>query len=237
MDKPTPSDFNASKRDLQEIRNDLTKANSGGAALGIIVMMLAGFFLFPVMFDASGKNDLFAFFWLTTTIVIGPLFYWLYKKNKRNPSLDADTLNKELQNKMKFDLAMKQWEEHSTFSGKQFWMKLRGEELETEFQSLASLVGWDSWLTPVTGDGGIDVICENKRQKRTLLVQCKGHSKPVGVAAIRDAVGVAAIYEGEVLVVCPVGFTKGSFNLARQSSIKLLTATNLVNIANKTEKL
>lgn len=151
--------------------------------------------------------------------------------NDRNALLDA------LEKREAYEKALDVWEERNTFSGKRFWLSLKGEALEVEFQNLVALVGWDSYLTPKTGDGGIDVICEKKSPNRQLLVQCKGHSKPIGVGVIRDAVGVQSLYEGEMCVVAPVGFTKGSHALAKQTGIRLLSATALTNIAKGTAKL
>jgi HJR/Mrr/RecB family endonuclease len=86
-------------------------------------------------------------------------------------------------------------------------------------------------LTSITGDAGIDLICE--KNEIQVLVQAKGHSKPLGVAAIRDAAGVKmAEKPDQMIVVCPKGFTKGSVDFAANTGIKLINAASLVKIAN-----
>jgi hypothetical protein len=235
MKKPTRSNFKATNRSLAEIEKDMQKVNNSGVFGGIFAIYFFGMFIVVGLSETSSPQ--LTIISSVVIFIIFPFLFWYQKKKNLDATLNINNLEIEYENRRRFEQAFSAWNDYNSFTGKKFWLSHKGEKLEREFQNLASFVGWDSWLTPTSGDGGIDVICENKAQERTLLIQCKGHSKPVGVAAIRDAVGVAAMYEGEMIVVSPIGFTKGSFNLARQSGIKLLSATNLVNIAAKKEQL
>lgn len=241
MEKPQLAAFDAPKKSASDIRDEIKQSDSKNVkVLAVIDTPFAWGFctVLVFLFSYAATNGELAPAILSGAfgglILWGGLYFIVPKDNYNNSSKD---LYEALKKREAYETALRLWEEKSSFSGKQFWLKLRGEKLEMEFQNLVQLMGWDSWLTPVSGDGGVDVICENKKQARTLLVQCKGHAKPVGVATIRDAVGVASLYEGEMIVVSPIGFTKGSYNLAKQSRVRLLSATNLVNIATKKEKL
>ena len=59
-----------------------------------------------------------------------------------------------------------------------------------------------------------------------------GYAKKLGVAAIRDAAGVKATRKPlMMLVVCPVGFTKGSYEFAQSSGVILLAVKDIIDIA------
>ena len=82
----------------------------------------------------------------------------------------------------------------------------------------------------ISGDAGIDLICERNGKK--VLIQCKGEARPLGVGAVRDAARVNAIEKPDLMVVvAPNGFTSGSIDVASKAGLKLLTSTDLVDIS------
>ena len=238
MKKPTLSQFNAPDKSSDVLRAELKKEHKKlegilDNPISFICMIVILFVLTYVYTDGNIPASFLAasFGWIPLVIIV-LLTFQIFSSSKISQEKLMDLRNRE-----NYETAMEKFNGIDKLKSKLVWLNLKGENLEKQFQELASYVGWDSYLTPVTGDGGIDVICQDTQQKRTLLVQCKGHIKPVGVGAIRDAIGVASIHNGEVIVVAPVGFTKGSLKLANDNKIRLLSASGLIRIANGREVL
>ena len=247
LKKPQVRDFSAPAETANEIKAKIEALGGTPARLGKSFESPVGWLVSTlVLFCFSyfnGDGRLAPSFLLA---VFGGVFLWgliifllnrIGKLTTTQNLTDRNALSEALEKREACETALDVWEEKNTLSGKRFWLSLKGEALEVQFQNLAALSGWDSWLTSKSGDGGIDVICEKKSHNRQLIIQCKGHSKAIGVGVIRDAVGVQSLYEGEMCVVAPIGFTKGSHALAKQTGIRLLSATALSNIAKGTDKL
>jgi len=114
-----------------------------------------------------------------------------------------------------------------------YWKSLKGAEFESVLARLYTDMGYSVHQTKGSGDEGIDLIL--RKDNKEIIVQCKGHEKPIGVGAIRDLYGVMmhSGAEGAVLA-CPVGFTDGVRKFANGKSIELLTAKELVEMAEST---
>lgn len=241
MKKPKLTDFNAPRKTSQELETEIFEQMPSSGKLQSIIDTPIGWLgssliVFLVSYWQGDQRLAPAFLaGCFGGLALWALIYWVF--SPRSNSDAQKELKSALVKRQAYEKALADYQEYTSFIGKKFWLNLKGEPLEKEFQNLAAQVGWDSYLTPKSGDGGIDVICENKSQNRTLIVQCKGHSKPLGVAAIRDAVGVASLYHGEMVVVCPIGFTKGSHQLAKKSGIRLMGAAHLTKVAQKEEML
>ena len=91
-------------------------------------------------------------------------------------------------------------------------------------QMVASLLrgrGWETRLTAATGDQGIDVIAEKAGVK--LVIQCKLYSKPVGNAAVQEAIAGRSFEQADhAAVVSNIGFTRAAKQLASASNVFLL---------------
>ncbi len=160
------------------------------------------------------------------------------KEKKLEPELkiELDEINTKLSNRERFNEAMKQWSYFNLITGKGYWMSLKGLDLEKGLMSMLQSFSWDVQTTSIIGDEGIDLICEKNSKK--VLIQCKGHSKPLGVGAIRDAAGVKSIHNPHsMVVVAPNGFTKGSIKVAKKSDVKLLDVFSLIKIAKQKQDL
>lgn len=115
------------------------------------------------------------------------------------------------------------------------WRSLRGVRLENELASLYRRLGYVVSMTKATGDAGIDLILEKDCQ--TTVVQCKGHSKPVGVAAARDLYGTLVHCEADsAILACPAGFTKGVCEFVTDKPIRLVSAGDLVALGEGAEQ-
>jgi len=112
----------------------------------------------------------------------------------------------------------------------QNWMSIKGVGLEREVARLYKRLGYIVTQTRASFDEGIDLILHKDGTK--IIVQCKGHDKPIGVGAIRDLYGVLMHSKAEsAILVCTAGFTKGVKKFAFGKPIQLVSATELVKMA------
>ena len=125
--------------------------------------------------------------------------------------------------------AKRAWNLHNSEIGEQYWLGLRGQNLENATASLLNRIGWECNTTAVTGDGGIDLIAS--KGSTEVLSQCKGHATKIGVGTIRDAAGVKSIQNKPFVVIAPIGFSQGSQEFADISGVKLLDVCDLIQIA------
>lgn len=108
-------------------------------------------------------------------------------------------------------------------------------EFERALARLYTNRGYSVFQTKGSGDEGIDLIL-SKEGKRT-IVQCKGHEKPIGIGTIRDLYGTM-MHSGadNAILACPAGFTKAVRNFAEGKSIQLISAVDLVKMAESIAK-
>jgi hypothetical protein len=112
----------------------------------------------------------------------------------------------------------------------QYWLGLRGQAFEKNLADLYRKLGYTVKLTKGSRDGGVDLYL-HKDGKKT-VVQCKGHEKPIGVAIARDLYGtfVHSRADGAILA-CPAGFTEGVRTFAAGKPMQLVSAKELVAMA------
>ncbi|RJP17731.1 MAG: hypothetical protein C4520_15715 [Candidatus Abyssobacteria bacterium SURF_5] len=110
-----------------------------------------------------------------------------------------------------------------------------GIEFEQYVQGLLQRKGWRVDTTPVTSDGGIDLIASRIDElgvETRLLIQCKNHSRPVGVDVIRELNGAlpSNLMGERGVVVCPSGFTAEAVSFAKNRGILLWDRHHLFNM-------
>lgn len=152
--------------------------------------------------------------------------------NSRTKSLafELEALRKTYNEVLKFEAAHSTWSYYNSVNKEGYWLTKKGVNLENDFGYLLQKKGYNVQRTKSTGDGGVDLICQIHGKE--IYVQCKGYAKKLGVAAIRDAAGVKATRKPlMMLVVCPVGFTKGSYEFAQSSGVILLAVKDIIDIA------
>ena len=111
------------------------------------------------------------------------------------------------------------------------WMSLSGTELEVEIATLCRALGYRAETTPLSGDGGADIILRKKNGER-VVVQCKSHKKPVGPAVARELFGTMIHFRAaSAVLVSPVGFTRGTEEFVRGKQIHLISAPQLTSLA------
>jgi len=116
------------------------------------------------------------------------------------------------------------------------YSQMTGVEFEAYVQRLIQVRGWQVRTTPLTRDGGIDLIAKRRDDlgvEVTLYVQCKNHLSPVGVEKIRELNGAMRQHPGSLgVVVCPSGFTADAKAFAEERSIALWDRHTLFELEN-----
>ncbi|WP_170373401.1 restriction endonuclease [Ruegeria arenilitoris] len=112
------------------------------------------------------------------------------------------------------------------FSG---WQTLSPLEFEHAVARALEKMGFSSTtVTQASKDGAVDIEAIDEAG-RTTIIQAKKHSKNVGVAVVRELVGVRSTRPDvdRVIVFSLVGFTKGARELAEKTGIELMDARSL----------
>ena len=107
---------------------------------------------------------------------------------------------------------------------------MKGVRFEESLADLYRKMGYSVRQTKGSGDEGIDLILEKEGIK--IVVQCKGHAKPIGVGVVRDLYGAMMHFGAPTAVLaCPAGFTEGVMQFVRGKPIKLVSAKELIEMA------
>ena len=81
--------------------------------------------------------------------------------------------------------------------------------------------GWEAEVTAATGDQGTDVLA--RRGRRSLVLQCKLYSKPVGNSAVQQIAAARAHHRADfAAVVSNADFTRRARELAATNGVYLL---------------
>ncbi len=119
----------------------------------------------------------------------------------------------------------------------EFWQSLRGVDFENELARTLRRIGYEVEATPVTGDGGVDLIA-TKRGVRT-IIQCKAYGDSLGPAAVREIFGVhsSGRFGAQVAVIAaPGGFTSGAVAFAQENGITTWGLREIVKMAQEGAK-
>lgn len=111
-----------------------------------------------------------------------------------------------------------------------WWQQLDGRAFEIELMELFRNQGFKVQWTGKTGDGGVDLIL-NDHSGKTVLVQCKAHSKFIGPGPVRDLFGTLLHRGGnEAWLISTSGFSKQAQLFARSKPIKLFSIRDLLEL-------
>lgn len=104
------------------------------------------------------------------------------------------------------------------------WVALTPEQFEHAVKHRLEDLGFRLDTTNYSGDGGIDLEGFNDKDEE-IIVQAKQYKSNVGVAVVREMIGVRQTQANRprVMIVSLVGFTRGAKELARQEGISLMT--------------
>lgn len=112
---------------------------------------------------------------------------------------------------------------------------MSGAEFEQYVKRLLERRGWNVDTTPVTRDGGVDLIASRAVDmggEITLYVQCKNYTGPAGVEIVRQLNGVLPKHKpgSRGVVVCPGGFTSDAKLFAKDRGILLWEKQHLFEL-------
>lgn len=98
---------------------------------------------------------------------------------------------------------------------------MSGTEFEDYVAARLRRAGWRVTFTSASGDYGVDVIAQ--RDGKSVAIQCKRHSKPVGVAAVQQVVSGARHHAcTKSIVVSNQEFTQAARQLAATHGCQLI---------------
>jgi restriction endonuclease Mrr len=104
-----------------------------------------------------------------------------------------------------------------------------GYEFENYIAGLLERNGYGVKITPKSGDYGVDVIAE-KNTKR-YAIQCKLHSKPVGVKAVQEVASGRDFYNCDTAIVATSNtFTPNAETLAQKTNVVLWDRQTIIRI-------
>jgi len=103
------------------------------------------------------------------------------------------------------------------------WQSLNPEKFEYAVATWLNKQGYDLKVTQYSADGGIDLVGNDKNMNPT-IVQVKKYTKNVGVAVIREMIGIRQNHPDNpnTIVVSLIGFTRGAKELANTENIVLM---------------
>lgn len=102
--------------------------------------------------------------------------------------------------------------------------------------ALYDLLGYKTYLTPIQGDYGVDVVCLPRNNlERGLVIQCKHTTKEsAGIDGVSEVSSAVNMYEGKFLTKFdPAVITNGNFSRAAEEKAR----SNRVKLINRSELL
>ena len=107
-----------------------------------------------------------------------------------------------------------------------------GHEFEHWVAKNLNQSGWNAKVTSGSGDQGIDVIAT--KNGRTIGLQCKLYSSPVGNKAVQEAYAGKAFHQMDAVgVITNTSYTKSARALATDTGVKLLPHHDIPNLYEK----
>lgn len=248
MKKPIPEDYGLTVleytslvTELSQIKEAINKLPSQGLRaiadelmLGIVTVWYVGLFTFTagsiiglLLEKVTGfRFSMFlgivgACLGVSYIIIVG--LKDLCSANKKRIQYREQMSNPKFQKVFQYDEATSRYEKTQNT----YWKSLKGTKLEKAMAELYKKMGYSVKMTKASGDGGIDLILSKKDE--TIVVQCKGHEKPIGVGIARDIYGSMMHFgANKAILVCPSGFTKGVVQFTTNKPIQLISADDLV---------
>jgi hypothetical protein len=256
MKKPVPEDFGltdqeytilaAERAKINEVLNKLPAFGLLGQVLRAVYISLIVGGLVWLVFSFIGYFILYAIgtiirfeFDERTSEGIGYILFgggflcflifalnYLFSENKKAIQYRKQLLDHKFQNVSQYEEAISRYEKTQNT----YWKSLKGIKLEKVIAELYKKMGYSVQMTKASGDEGIDLILSKKDE--TIVVQCKGHEKPIGVGVARDIYGSMMHFgANKAILVCPAGFTKGVVQFMTNKPIQLISADDLVRIS------
>jgi hypothetical protein len=224
-DRPTPTDFGISEADIEQVKEQDARAQRlkgkldfAGTLIGGSSFAWAGFLVYRCLSSMGltvGWTAIVLYFVVVfgTFGAVGFVDVQLTRRlTHRHPKSEAVH---------RYQLAIDAYEDWWVRTQAEHWRRLSGRGFERELARLFRALGWETKLTPVSGDLGIDI--EAKIDGARVIVQCKAHSKPVSPGVARELYGTLAACKASSAILASVsGFGRGVHEFVHGKRIKLI---------------
>lgn len=111
-----------------------------------------------------------------------------------------------------------------------WWMSLSGLEFESELGRLFLASGYTVEQTPISGDGGVDLILTKGREKT--VVQCKAHKRPVGIGPARELAAARSDVNADRAILAALGGVTGPVKeYIRDKPIEVIALAEVLEMA------
>jgi len=111
-----------------------------------------------------------------------------------------------------------------------YWTDQSGVEFEKSMAELFTSLGYETELTPSSGDLGVDIFLN----ARTIAVQCKNTGSPVSPGTVRDLLGSMTHFGcGAGILVFTGGFTKGCYPYIQGKNIEFWDMDKIIATSKK----
>jgi hypothetical protein len=228
--EPTPEDFGMTSAEYQEAKATLKRQASTREPFSrwwIVAFVFVGLSL---LLNSAFAVFLFMLSWGTAQL----MDYVTQRAAKREEKAQRNNLLEKIRPYEQAVVAYEQELARYNHRREQYWMSLGGVAFENELAAVYRTLGYGVETTKATGDQGIDLILT--KNGATVLVQCKGHRRPIGVGAIRDLYGTLIHHKADrAVLACPAGFTQGVIDFVEGKPIDLISARELVRMAENTQ--
>lgn len=106
--------------------------------------------------------------------------------------------------------------------------QMSGEEFERYLAAHFENLGYKVKLTPQMNDYGADLVCYDKVNKETLIIQAKRYKGIVGNAAVQEIVAAKGYYNAtKCMVVTNSFYSENAKNLAKANDVELWDRNNI----------
>jgi Holliday junction resolvase len=111
----------------------------------------------------------------------------------------------------------------------QFWRSLDGASFERELGQLFTKLGYHVTATPLTADGGVDLVLERSGQR--IVVQCKSHASKVGIATARELVASMIDFQAQKgILAVTSGVTKPVVEYVKRRNIEIYDLHHILSL-------
>lgn len=161
------------------------------------------------------KSPFFALFYMgwafAPSMIIGMVLYAIagkietYLRRCRNPVFDRAVEYR--QALAQYDKVLSEYAAWLEACKRDYWLSLSGRAFEAELAKLFRRMGMTVKETPVTGDGGVDLILTSGFEKA--VVQCKAHGKKIPIGVARELAASMVDFKAHCgIIACFHGVTK-----------------------------
>lgn len=210
MKKPELSDYNLTQEDFKKLEkqkekydnsfrkvtaeyDDYNKKINWLAAIPSIIVAIPMMILWYKLNNFNEGSEATVLLLLAFVIVYPILICKFCKKDYLTDSRCDKYLyvDKDLENRInKYHNDSTEYDEYCRKLKVSFWQNLSGYQFEKEVANLYKKLGYSTYVTKATGDGGVDIVL--KKDGKVIAVQCKHHSSKVGPNDVRALIGVIA---------------------------------------------